>query len=403
MGFGMSKPKNNKSKKPKNGGQINSKKIRNIVIIVVIFALITALVLLYSYNEVARNFFDTYIFRKDVYENNLPTITIENISAENIYAYNNEILVLEENVLKAYNKLGNEEYRIDVKIKTPIFASRGNYLCLADKHDKKIYLIHDKNIVWQRDLEGNIYDVFVNQNGYVAVSMSDTGYKRIVEVFKPDGGELFRRFIPQSDVIDVDISKDNKFIAIAEANFEGIAVQSTVTITSIEKATSSNPNESKEYAYPANRGDLIIKLSYNDKNSLICMYDTHIDKIENNQNQVIENFSNQEILYTDIKLTSSIIKVVSARAGMFSANTELEIINSNNTQNKKVYVMEETPQAVYTYNDMICVGLGTEILFINSNGWLVKRYNSSQEIKDIVVSDNIAGIIYKNKIEIISL
>ena len=60
------------------------------------------------------------------------------------------------------------------------------------------------------------------------------------------------------------------------------------------------------------------------------------------------------------------------------------------------------PKKIYTYNNTVCVNLGTEVLFINSSGWLVKRYKSTQEVRNIVLGDSIAGIIYKDKIEIIS-
>ena len=49
------------------------------------------------------------------------------------------------------------------------------------------------------------------------------------------------------------------------------------------------------------------------------------------------------------------------------------------------------------------MNLGTEVEFINVDGWLVKRYVANQEITNIVVSDSIAGIIYRDKIEIINL
>ena len=44
-----------------------------------------------------------------------------------------------------------------------------------------------------------------------------------------------------------------------------------------------------------------------------------------------------------------------------------------------------------------------EIEFINTGGWLVKRYKATQEITNVALSSNMAGIIYRDKIEIINL
>ncbi len=51
----------------------------------------------------------------------------------------------------------------------------------------------------------------------------------------------------------------------------------------------------------------------------------------------------------------------------------------------------------------IALNLGSSIDFINTNGWLVKKYISEKEIKDIVLAEQIAGIVYKDKIEIANL
>ena len=49
------------------------------------------------------------------------------------------------------------------------------------------------------------------------------------------------------------------------------------------------------------------------------------------------------------------------------------------------------------------INFGTEVLFINNYGWLIKKYTSSQEIQSITISNNLAGIIYKDKIEFLNL
>ena len=58
---------------------------------------------------------------------------------------------------------------------------------------------------------------------------------------------------------------------------------------------------------------------------------------------------------------------------------------------------------MYTKDDLIALNLGSEVEFINTNGWLVKKYKADQEITSIVLSNSIAGIIYRDNIEIIDL
>ena len=46
---------------------------------------------------------------------------------------------------------------------------------------------------------------------------------------------------------------------------------------------------------------------------------------------------------------------------------------------------------------------GEIVAIVGQNGSLKKTYSSTQQIKDVIVGEHIAGIVYKDKIEIITL
>jgi hypothetical protein len=284
-----------------------------------------------------------------------------------------------------------------------MFASKGNNLCLADKFGNKIYLISGRNIIWQRDIEGEILNIAINKNGYISVSRTDTSHRTVVETYDSNGTKLFSTYLSASNVIDIAISNDNKFLAIAEANFSGIFIQSSIRIIPIEDAR-RHEGGAEVVLHTAPPGDLIINIEYNNRNDLVCIYDGYIDIIKNNEiEKLVHIEQNENILFADIKLNSDIAKIVRNNAPQDKNNIELHIINSSGGNRRKIYKIGNTPQSLHTNGNIIGVNLGTEVLFINRNGWLVKRYQSSHEIRDIVLSDNIAGIIYRNRIEIISL
>ena len=106
--------------------------------------------------------------------------------------------------------------------------------------------------------------------------------------------------------------------------------------------------------------------------------------------------------YQQRDLEGNIVEVTKKSTGLFSAQGEVKIINTD-TQTETVYMVENIPNSLKTYGDVIAINIGTEVHFIHTNGWLIKKYNSSQEIRDIVLSKNIAGIIYKDRIEIVNL
>ena len=365
--------------------------------------LLITFILLYKNNNNIKNFFDVYIFRKIINEENIPSINIDSSKNINIFSYSKYIAILEQNELKIYNKSGNQEHSLDIEISNPLFETNGNYLCIAEKGGQKLYLISNKNILWQKDIEGNISSINVNKNGYVSITISGTSYKTVVQTFSSNGDELFKNYLGSTNVIDTDISNDNKYLAIAEANFSGIVVQSNVKIISIEDAK-KNSADSIKYTHIAKANDLIINIKYNNKDNLICMYDEHIDMLKDGQNTQLINLKDKEVLFADINLTSSIAKIIKTSDGFLNTNIEVQIINSSNINDINKYVIESTPKKVYTQGNKIAVNLGTSVMFIDDNGWLVKKYESKkEEIQNIVMCEEIAGIVSKNKIYIISL
>ncbi len=391
-----------KANEEKSKKKLNKISILKILITIIVAIFIISFIFLYEYNDNVRNFFDVYIFRKIINEEKVPSIEIDTLKNMNIFAYSKYFVVLDQNVLNLYNKSGVKEHSLDIEISNPIFESNGDYLCIAEKGGQKLYLIYNKNIIWQNEIEGNITSINVNKNGYVSVIISGTSYKTVLETFDSKGSELFKNYL-STNVIDTDISNNNKYLAIAEANFSGIVVQSNIKIISIDDVK-NNSSEPIKYTHIAKANDLIINIKYNTKDDLICMYDEHIDVLKEEENEELVNLINEEILFADINLTSKILKFVKKTEGIFNTYVEMQIIDNNNINDVNIYKIENTPKKIYTQGNMIAVNLGTSVMFINSNGWLVKQYESEkEEIQNIVMCDEIAGIVSKDKIYIIPL
>lgn len=369
---------------------------RNIIKTIILITLFLVLILigtLYENNNDVKVFFDKYIFLKEKNENDLPKILINSQEGLSTYAYKDNILTLKNNQLIAYNEYGNEVYSLDVDISNPIFKSNGDYLCVAEKNGTKIYVISNKMILWQKDLEGEISDITINQKGYVAASISGTIYKTVIQTFDNKGTKLFSKFLSTTYVMDMALSPDSKYLAIAEANISGIIVQSNIKIISIEKAKNGE-KDSIEQTYLNEDGELIIKLKYQNKNELMVFYDNHIELIKDGINTKISDFSQESVLFVDINNKN--IKIINRE------NKNYLQIFDNNANNYKEYEIDE-PKEICVCDNTIAINLGSEIIFYNNSGWIIKKYFATQEINKIVLSDDLAGIVYNDKIELISL
>ena len=381
--------------------KINVKKIVISILISIIIIAIIVLVALYVSNEQFRDWTDIQIFRKEISQDRVAVIELEEGQFSNVYAFNRYIGILNKNKLSLYGSTGSEEASLDIEISTPVFFSSNRFLVVGEQNGQKMYLIEDKEIAWKSEIEGNISQVYVNKNGYVAVIISGTSYKSVVQVFDPEGNALFKRFLSSTIAMDVSISNDNKYLAIADVDTSGTIVQSHIRVISIEDAR-TDPSNSEENNYQSGQNKLIIDIEYQDKNRIVCMYTDTISIIENGQETTMFDNEDKKIVAQSVKLNNNFVTIEEESAGIFSANSVVNIVDID-TKNTKNYTLETSIKEIYTKGDIIVLNLGTEVEFINTGGWLVKRYVASQEVTNVTVSDSIAGIIYRDKVEIINL
>lgn len=381
--------------------RLNIKKVVAVALIFFISLILAVITILYVSNPNVRNFMDKYILFKHVDESDLPYISFE--QDEKVYpcAYHNYVGILKNHELKLYNSSGKEVQNLKINISSPIFSVQDNYLVIAEKDQQKCYLIKDKKIIWEKDIEGQISRINVNQNGYVSVIVSGTSYKSVITTFAEDGSEVFKTYLSNTLAIDVDISKDNKYMSYCEVDLSGALIESKVKTISIEKAKQDPPN-AIIYTYQIPGNTLVVNIEYHEKDELVCLCDNKIYTLKNGGINLISEFKDNDVTFMGVDLSKSYFKVRETTYGLNNQNSDIEIYNTSNNKMSK-YNVQGIAKNVSAKSGVIAVNLGNEAYFIGENGWLIKKYTSSQEINDIVVSNNIAGIIYRNKITFVGL
>ena len=242
--------------------KINKKKIIISILIIILIAIITTLTITYINNKTAREWIDKNIFQKEKTQNNLHSIEIEDENNSNIYAFNKYIGILNKNNFKIYDNTGKQEKELTIEITKPIFNYNNRYLVVAEEKGQKLYLVADKDIVWEREIEGNISQITVNKNGYVAVTIVDTSYKTVVQLFDSQGNSLFKTILSTTRVVATSISDDNKYLAIAQVDTSGTMVQSNIRIMSIDDSKKNSENAIKK-VYSGENNELITNISFN--------------------------------------------------------------------------------------------------------------------------------------------
>ena len=325
---------------------------------------------LYIGDANTRSWFNKYIFRKDIEESSLPYVRLEEENNPNIYAYGDNVAIVEDNVLKIYDKSAKVKASINVSITEAKFASVGKYLLLADKDKSNLYLICDTELQWSKTVDGNISQITVNENGWIAVALSGTTYKTVIAMYNISGEETLK----------------NLFIT-------------TIKTVSIEKAK-TNPNEAIIYKYSTSQDSLIVKIKY-DKDKLVAYTDKGVYVYnKDNEEEIYQIGDNTS--FVDISLKNCIAYIGESSKNMKNSDNT---ICFKNTENKslKTYYLKGAVKGLYCKKDLAVINFGNEIEVINTGASLIKRFDTTQNVKDIVLGEGVVGIVYKNRVEILGL
>lgn len=384
--------------------QLNTRKLILTIIIGIIAIIIITLICIYMGNRNFRDFIDKYVLMKNVTENNLNSITLDEPENIQVYAYDKYISIFSQNKLVGYNSSGKKEYELSVEMSDPIIDTNNRFLLIAEKGKQRIYLISGNSIVWQKDLDGNISRINVNKNGYVSVILTGTTYKSIIQTFDNQGNEIFTTYLSSSIAMDSDISADNKYLSFAEISTDGTIVQSRIKTISIQEAKEKEKKSETIINNVTSQSDsTILNLKYQDSNRLICMYDDSVHLIQNGTDEELFSLKEdgQKVVFADVELNNYAFRILEKNS-LLSTQSTVEFMNVG-SKKTNIYTVDSVIKEVYVNSNLIALNLGSEVYFVGTNGWLNKKYTSSQEVRKIVMNNEFAGIVYRDKIEIINL
>ena len=277
---------NEKREENKIRRRVNIKKVLIISFSIILLIILGIIVSIYLSNENFRNWVDVNILGKDITSTDISSIDLDTDKNNQIFCYSKYVCILNDKNLKLYNSLGEDVSELSVDINTAIFDSNEKYLAMAEKNGQEFCVILDKTYLWREKTDGEILQIHVNKNGYVAIVITGTSYKTVISMYDPQGKEMFKTYLSSTRVIDAEIYNDNKYVALAEVDTSGTLIQSNIEIISIEKAQ-ENVDDAIIYSNKAETSKMIVNIESHDKGDLICVYNDSVNVITNRRRKRI--------------------------------------------------------------------------------------------------------------------
>ena len=145
-----------------------------------------------------------------------------------------------------------------------------------------------------------------------------------------------------------------------------------------------------------------MNIEYQEQDRLMCMYNDSIEMLQNQRATELVKFGDRKFAFMTINLKNRIAVLEEISTGEYTSDTKATIKNPTTLKNRE-YITNDVAKTIKTHESKIAINFGAELHIIDTNGILIKKYISNTEINDIVMTENLIGVVYRNKIQIINI
>lgn len=282
-----------------------------------------------------------------------------------------DVLLYNNQGMKVMNQKGESVWETDLALSAPLIEIGGKYVLAADlggNHEATLY--RKGEIVQQLPVTKDIISAKVNKKGTVAIATAADGYKGSVAVLNKKGRELFRWNSGDGYIMDLDISDNGHYLAVAQLSSEGTEADTRIQFIDLYQ---------KKVIQTAERPGTIIGEIRFSGNKLITVSERELCGFSGNGKLLYEvSFAGKRPGQYDI----SSDKVLAFSAYDQLGNAVLELYN---LRGKRIgsYQADSPITTLAVYENKIIAASQREILQIKRNGKVKRQRACNHDIKEV--------------------
>ena len=285
--------------------------------------------------------------------------------------FDGDILMYNNQQIRQVNPRGKTVWSADVSMSHPVVETAGDYLLLADLGgNNKTALYKHGKLYREFNLGNDLISAKVNKKGWTAIATATVGYKGKVTVFDKKGREKFVWNSGEGYILDLALSDDGNWLAVAQLSSEGSRADSRIQFIDLRRK--------KVTATAEKNGALIADLRFSG-NRLLAVSDTELCGFKTSGREVFSiSFAGKNPGKYDISSDQVLAFVATDHRG----NAVVELYNTNGKL-KGRYHAESTVHNLGVYDDMVVISRNRDVLYINERGKLKKTATARHDIKGL--------------------
>lgn len=313
-------------------------------------------------------------------------------------SYCSDLLIYSNQKITTYNSRGkkNWEYELSSKF-TPNIYIKNQFMIVSNNSNGKIYLFENKKEILNTKIDGEIDEIFIDENGNYVVEYSTSGYKKVLGVYSKKGKNLYNAYLSSNPIVNIKMIDNVKQLVVIQTNTS--TFKSGITVSLINRASEENINEIATFD-----NNFIYDLTIQNRN-IIMLLDDKIVKCNIDTKDVanIYTFDSSQVMF--IGLSSNYYSLISKELKDNQENAYSLISNRLDNTNISTNKITDSPKMFQNTSVLNYLIYQDSLQIINKWGVEVKNIKLDFPPKNIVIFNNgkTIALIYSNKIYNVSI
>lgn len=141
-----------------------------------------------------------------------------------------DLLVCSPNTISLYSGSGTRYVSQSVSMDNPVVDTNGSLAVVYDAGGDELYVLGQRELIWQGEDLDSILSARLNRSGYLAVVTQSSGYRGVVTVYDATYTPLMSVNLSSAFVMDAALSDDGQTLSILTVGQEGGVFQSTLSL-----------------------------------------------------------------------------------------------------------------------------------------------------------------------------
>lgn len=284
--------------------------------------------------------------------------SVDSDSVKNITVNKSNLTLLLDDKTIALTSSAKEIMPKSHTYSNPVMKTKGSKMIVYDLDSGKFRVQSGSDILREESLDKNIMAAGISSKGNYAIATYGDNIQSVLKVYGRNGKEKFSWDFKDERIIDIDISSNGKYVAVAALRAENGEMSSRLYVFNI--------NKSEEYIscfdYPETT---LLRVNYIKGNNIVALGDNLKSYIKSNtKRQDDENFGSDKLHKYSVANNGSSALVLSKYG-----SSSLSSLTFYNNKDKEKYTVNFDKEAKWVDTD----GKYTAVLFDSE----VRTYNKS--------------------------